>query len=70
MYANVCGVVQHCYNLGNSWPNAISSLSVPRGHGCIFYNRNNCPQHGTRESPFHTILYHPVSPPPVLTNCV
>ncbi|KAF2678132.1 hypothetical protein K458DRAFT_436045 [Lentithecium fluviatile CBS 122367] len=38
--------VQKCYNLGNHWPNSISSLQVPRGHGCVFYNRNHCPQNG------------------------
>ncbi|XPS76161.1 hypothetical protein M3J09_008219 [Ascochyta lentis] len=40
---------QQCYNLGNSWNNAISSLHVPKGHGCIFYKARKCPQHGTRK---------------------
>ncbi|KAH7138608.1 hypothetical protein B0J11DRAFT_574570 [Dendryphion nanum] len=33
---------QKCYNLGNGWPDEISSLSVPSGFGCIFYRNNGC----------------------------
>ncbi|KAF2678131.1 hypothetical protein K458DRAFT_395201 [Lentithecium fluviatile CBS 122367] len=30
-----------CYNLGNGWNNEISSLEVPSGFGCIFYEDND-----------------------------
>ncbi|KAI1129104.1 hypothetical protein F5Y10DRAFT_264419 [Nemania abortiva] len=33
---------QRCYNLGNGWNDEISSLSVPGGFGCIFYEDSNC----------------------------
>ncbi|KAH8728403.1 hypothetical protein GQ44DRAFT_784119 [Phaeosphaeriaceae sp. PMI808] len=33
---------QRCYNLGNGWPDEITSLSVPNGFGCIFYRDKNC----------------------------
>ncbi|KAI1752064.1 hypothetical protein F4782DRAFT_547332 [Xylaria castorea] len=33
---------QRCYNLGNGWNDQVSSLSVPSGFGCIFYQNSNC----------------------------
>jgi hypothetical protein len=35
-------VTQKCYNIGNGWNDEISSLSVPKGFGCIFYRNKNC----------------------------
>ncbi|KAI0872700.1 hypothetical protein GGS24DRAFT_502523 [Hypoxylon argillaceum] len=33
---------QRCFNLLNGWNDQISSLSVPSGFGCIFYEDINC----------------------------
>ncbi|KAF2972651.1 hypothetical protein GQX73_g938 [Xylaria multiplex] len=33
---------QKCYNLANGWNDQISSLFVPSGFGCIFYQNNDC----------------------------
>ncbi|KAI0101507.1 hypothetical protein GGR51DRAFT_529959 [Nemania sp. FL0031] len=33
---------QRCYNLVNGWNDQVSSLSVPSGFGCIFYQNNDC----------------------------
>ncbi|KAJ8133018.1 hypothetical protein O1611_g605 [Lasiodiplodia mahajangana] len=41
---------QRCYNLGNGWNDQVSSLSVPSGFGCIFYQDSNCNPNDFRRS--------------------
>ncbi|GAW27345.1 hypothetical protein SAMD00023353_11200050 [Rosellinia necatrix] len=33
---------QTCYNLENGWNDLVSSLLIPSGFGCIFYQNINC----------------------------
>ncbi|KAF2825482.1 hypothetical protein CC86DRAFT_383355 [Ophiobolus disseminans] len=40
---------QTCYNLGNGWSDVISSLSVPNGFGCDFYENGNCGKNGGKQ---------------------
>ncbi|KAF2819299.1 hypothetical protein CC86DRAFT_460450 [Ophiobolus disseminans] len=39
---------QRCYNLGNGWPDEITSLKVPNGFGCVFYRDTNCNNNDNR----------------------
>ncbi|KAH7356225.1 hypothetical protein BKA66DRAFT_574671 [Pyrenochaeta sp. MPI-SDFR-AT-0127] len=34
--------INRCYNLGNGWNDAISSLQTPPDFGCYFYEHGNC----------------------------